>query len=321
MCLYYVFNLNYNIYIIINYKINHMNNKVIKNEDTLNSKNHNEDNIYLITQYFIPLNENRRNEIRTCLKKNIELNIFKKIFLINEKKYTKDEMGLTDNEMSIIQQIIFDKGERMKFMHCLGVIKKLNINSYFVIANSDIFFDDSLNNVRKTSLSQEKSLYALLRFEFNERKLRDCKIFGPRSDSQDTWILHSKFLPSDDKIIRCNFYLGAPGCDNSIAFLFDKFGYKIYNEPYIIKTYHYHNEKFRNKGYNVDRILSPYLCIEPIIRKLEEPIIRKLEEPKIEEPKIEEPKIEESKIEEPKIEEPKIEEPKIEEPKIEDPKL
>jgi hypothetical protein len=247
-----------------------MNNKVIKNEDTLNSKNHNEDNIYLITQYFIPLNENRRNEIRTCLKKNIELNIFKKIFLINEKKYTKDEMGLTDNEMSIIQQIIFDKGERMKFMHCLGVIKKLNINSYFVIANSDIFFDDSLNNVRKTSLSQEKSLYALLRFDFNEKKLKDSKLFGPINYSQDTWIFHSNFVHNitKEQILKCNFYLGAPGCDHAFAYLFYSFGYKIYNEPYIIKTYHYHRDEFRTV-WTTPRVILPYLFIEPIIRENE----------------------------------------------------
>ncbi len=256
-----------------------MNVKVIKNEDKLNSKNYNEDDIYLITQYFIPSNENRKNEIITCLKKNIELNIFKKIYLINERTYTKNEMGLTDKEMNHIQQVIFNKGERMKYIHSLALIKKLNLNGYFVISNSDIFFDNSLSNVRKTSLSEEKSLYSILRFEFNERKLRDCKIFGPRPDSQDTWILHSKFLPSDDKIMRCNFYLGAPGCDNSFVYLFNEFGYKIYNEPTIIKTYHYHKEQFRN--YKVDKIEPPYLFIEPIIRQIKPE--QKEQQPKLEE--------------------------------------
>jgi hypothetical protein len=258
---------------IIMYKKINMNSriKLIHNEDKLNFKNYNEDDIYLITQYFIPLNQNRKNEIITCLKKNIELNFFKKIYLINEKRYSKEEMGLSDNEMNYIQQIVFNNGERMKYMHCLGVIKKLNLNGYYVISNSDIFFDNSLNNVRKTSLSLEKSLYALLRFEFNEQNLNDCKLFNadPIYCSQDTWILHSKFLHNINnwQILKCNFYLGAPGCDNAFAYLFNQFGYKIYNEPYIIKTYHYHKEEFRSK-YTASRVILPYLFIQPIIRKI-----------------------------------------------------
>jgi hypothetical protein len=248
-----------------------MDHKIIRNIDRLNEKNYNEDDIYLITQYFIPSNQNRKNEIITCLKKNIELNIFKKIYLINEKRYTKEEMGLNDKEMNHIQQIIFDKGTRMKYMHCLGVIKKLNVNGYFVIANSDIFFDNSLNNVRKTSLSQTKSLYALLRFEYNEKKLKDCKFYNndPVNFSQDTWILHNKFVHNINKeqILKCNFYLGAPGCDNAFVYLFYHFGYKIYNEPYIIKTYHYHKLEFRSE-YTTPRVKLPYLFIQPIIRKI-----------------------------------------------------
>ena len=69
--------------------------------------------------------------------------------------------------------------------------------------------------------------------------------------------------------MRCNFYLGAPGCDNAFAYLFNQFGYKLYNEPTIIKTYHYHTKESRS-NYTVSRVILPYLCIEPIIKKSEE---------------------------------------------------
>jgi hypothetical protein len=154
----------------------------------------------------------------------------------------------------------------MKYIHAFAVVKKLELNGYIVIANSDIFFDNSLqNNIRKTSLATEKSMYALLRFEFNEKKLRDCKLFGPRPDSQDTWIFHTNFKPNDVQMLCCNFLLGVPGCDNSITYLFNKFGYKIYNEPYIIKTYHYHMDSTRNYD-NSHRIQPPYLLVNPIVR-------------------------------------------------------
>jgi hypothetical protein len=240
----------------------------INPQDALYFENQNTDDIYLITQFFIPKSQARKNELTHCLKKNIELSVFKKIFLINEKIYTKDEMGLTEKEMTHIHQIIFNNGVRMRYIHAFAVVKKFNLNGYIVISNSDIFFDNSLqNNIRKTSLSKEKALYALLRFEFNEKKLRDCKIFGPRPDSQDSWIFHSKFLPTDVQILSCNFLLGVPGCDNSLAYLFDKFGYKVYNEPCVIKTYHYHMEQSRNYDLSY-KIHPPYLFITPVHRNI-----------------------------------------------------
>jgi hypothetical protein len=239
----------------------------------------NENDIYLITQFFIPTNIERKKELVFCLKQNINLNIFKKIFLINEKEYTKDELELTDNEMLKISQICFKKnnsdlnGERMRYIHPLILVQLQKIKGYIVISNSDIFFDNTLKNLHKSSLSIKKSLYALLRFEFNnsdqnllfEDKKKQSKLFGPRSDSQDTWIFHTNFIPIKHEIIKCNFELGSPGCDNSIAYLFNSFGYQIYNEPFIIKTYHYHTTNIRNYT-KENTIPPPYMLVKPVIR-------------------------------------------------------
>jgi hypothetical protein len=241
----------------------------LKNMDTLNTTDFNQDDIYLFTQFYISPNEKRYHEIKTCLKKNIKLGIFSKIYLINERTYTQEELDLNDEEIKNIQQIVFDKGLRMKYMHPLGLIKAKQINGYIVIANSDIFFDKSILCIRKSSISQIKSLYALLRFEYepeNENKLEDCKLFGPRKDSQDTWIFHSKYLPDDNQIIRCNIILGKAGCDNAISYLFNQFGFKIFNEPYLVKTYHYHLSAIRTYS-GLDKVSPPYLLLEPIIRK------------------------------------------------------
>ena len=59
--------------------------------------------------------------------------------------------------------------------------------------------------------------------------------------------------------------LGQIGCDNSIAFLFQSFGFKVYNEPYIIKTYHYHTIPLRTYT-KENKIEQPYLFIKHIIR-------------------------------------------------------
>ena len=65
----------------------------------------------------------------------------------------------------------------MTYMHCFGLVKALKLNGYIIIANSDIFFDNTLLNLEKTSLSKTKSVYALLRFEFkNEKNLNDLNV-------------------------------------------------------------------------------------------------------------------------------------------------
>ena len=253
------------------------------NIENLSLHSLNQDDIYLITQFFIPSNLERKKELIFCLKENININIFKKIFLVNEREYTKEELELNDSEMTNIIQIIFTnnqtqtQGQRMKYIHPFLLIELQKITGYIVISNSDIFFDNTLLNIRKTSLSIQKSMYALLRFEFEfnnlnknlslsfEDKKTQAKLFCPRPDSQDTWIFHTNFIPSKQEIIKCNFELGQPGCDNSIAYLFDSFGYQLYNEPFIIKTYHYHTTNIRN--YTRENLIKPpYLLVKPVIR-------------------------------------------------------
>lgn len=238
-----------------------------KNIDPLSKDNHNEDDIYLVYQYFIHSNHERYEEIKYCLKRNIQLNLFKKIILLNERIYTADELGLKNEEMKFVEQININK--RLKYIDVFLQIKKLGLNGYIVFCNSDIFFDKTIINLRKSCLSITKSVYTLLRFEYSRHnKLYKCKLFKhprtnkPRPDSQDVWIYHTSQLEiTSDLIRKANFMLGMPGCDNKITFVLAQFGYKCINEPYNIKTYHYHTTQIRNYG-RKDVIPPPYLYVE-----------------------------------------------------------
>jgi hypothetical protein len=238
-----------------------------KNSDSLNKEDYNEDDIYLVYQYFIHSNDERYREIKFCLKRNIQLNLFKKIILLNERIYTADELGLTDEEMKFVEQININK--RLKYIDVFLQIKNLGLDGYIVFCNSDIFFDKTINNLRKSCLSKSKSIYTLLRFEYNnQHKLDKCKLFKhprtnkPRPDSQDVWIYHTSQLEITSDLIRnANFMLGMPGCDNKITYVLAQLGYKCINEPYNIKTYHYHSTQIRNYG-RKDVIPPPYLYVE-----------------------------------------------------------
>tara|TARA_Y100000389_G_scaffold202016_1_gene246216 strand:- start:449 stop:1222 length:774 start_codon:yes stop_codon:yes gene_type:complete len=251
------------------YKINDRGMFITKNKDKLKKKPLNNDNIYLVLQFFIHSNEERQNEIKTCLKNNIKLGLFTKIIMFNEKIYTSQELGLSDEEMKIIEQVNIE--ERLKFSTCFDKIKSMKLDGYIVVVNSDIFFDKTITNVRKSCLSEVKSLYTLLRFEYlEEKKLGFCKLFKyqgtntPRSDSQDVWIYHTNHTPSQEIITQTNFNFGKPGCDNKITYIFTQNKYICLNVPWNVKTYHYHKTEIRN--YSVrDVLLSPYLHVEPIL--------------------------------------------------------
>ena len=66
-----------------------------------------------------------------------------------------------------------------------------------------------------------------------------------------------------------DYYFGKRGCDNRTSFIFNDFGYKVYNFCYDIKSYHNHRSNFRsrrNKKTNkiLDRLKGWYMYCSPI---------------------------------------------------------
>ena len=243
-----------------------MNNILIhKNQDNISKHSLNNDNIYLFNQYYIDKDETRLKETRLCLKLNISLRNFTNIYLLNEKIYTREELDLHENEMSNITQVNIEK--RLMYSDVLKFVKDNDLNGYIVIANSDIFFDKSLENVRKSSISIKKSMYALSRFEYFSNygnNLSDCKLVKTSYCSQDVWIIHSDYVKMllNKEINMCDIELGRVGCDNKIAYLFHSFGFTVYNNPYLIKTYHNHSNQKRNSIEREKlRIPKPYLYL------------------------------------------------------------
>ncbi len=237
---------------------------VIYNKDPLASTDRDGDPIYLVSQFFIHKDRARHAEILHCLKENVRLGAFERIYLINERIYTAAEMQLKECEMERVTQIVYDDGARMTYAHVCRLVAEQGLRGYVVIANSDIFFDKTVAQVRRSCLSVRRSLYALLRFEYNrERRLGYCKLFGPRPDSQDTWIYHTNFAPDDALVGQIDFMLGKPGCDNALVHRFYAAGYMIYNEPYNVKTYHYHTTQIRNYT-RADLVPTPYIRVQPV---------------------------------------------------------
>ena len=228
--------------------------------------------IILITQFYISSDAARQKEIINCLIYNLNNPFINEIYLFTEKSYSLHELRLPNNPNNSKIKLV-NINARMKYLDAFNIVSTYNLKGYIIISNSDIFFDDSIEKLYVSNASLERKVYCLLRFEYTNIDLTKCNIFrNGTNSSQDTWIFHSNYniLPQHSKLF--NFELGIPGCDNHITYLFNTLGYKLYNEPFLIKTYHNHASNFRTYN-SKNRIVGNYILINPLLYKNNEPVI------------------------------------------------
>lgn len=184
--------------------------------------------IRLFFNYYEDKNPERQKELDYCLQKNIDNNLLDIIILESEKNPTYN--------------FYFEKINQLTGPDDINII-----------ANSDIFFDNTIGLV---SRMQPKEAYVLSRWDwYGEGSIPKHRAI---KNSQDTWIIRGKAENIDG-----NFCLGIPFCDNRIAFELSKAGYMVSNPSRSIKTYHYHNSGVRKYADN-ERVNGQYLFVEPI---------------------------------------------------------
>ena len=227
-----------------------------KIDPALKNENIYKDKITLIQQFFINKDRFRNTELQYVLKKNIKcLNegLIDDFIMLNERKYTIDEMKVKKEDYDKIKQIVI--GNRLKFRDVIEYVQKSCIKGYIVFSNSDIFLDESIKNIFRTSLIEGKCWYAQLRYEAYTKR-----IYGPNAHAQDTWIFHSNCKIRKTKCF--NFILGILGCDNVLAYELVRQGIYVYNNPLLIKTWHLQKENKRDYSF-YDRLPAPYLRVTP----------------------------------------------------------
>ena len=175
--------------------------------------------LHLITPYWRLENENRNKELERC--EQINATIFEKVTNPNIRATYLDLFNLCKDD-------------------CINVI-----------ANSDIYFDQTIHLAQKI---KEWQCYAITR--------REGDIIHPKGHwSQDVWIFSGK--PKNLQV-DTDFHLGIPGCDNRIAYLINKAGYHVMNPVFSIHCFHLHKTQFRTYTKKTKKIEPPYYLERPI---------------------------------------------------------
>ena len=216
--------------------------KICDNYEGFNSK----EEIILITQFYEPKDKGRKEEIEKCLINNINNKNISKIYLFVEKNYKFiNELDLSKKQKIILINNKVRLSFKQAFEYANKNIVKQNQDVICILANSDIYLDNTIQNLREYNLNNK--FLALTRIEKGDNKDNFVYMY-PSNNSQDTWIWKNKINVTykNEDYINDGIILGKGGCDNMIAYILDKSGYKVENKCKLINTFHLHKDDIRD---------------------------------------------------------------------------
>jgi len=206
--------------------------------------------LWFVSQYYHPEKKARAAEIDECLTKNMLCPYIDKIVLLNER-------ALAPPHPKVVERVI---KRRLRYVDVIRwIYDEAPADALVVFANADIYLDKSWRAL--WALNLEDSAIALLRWDMKEGK---PVLFGPRADSQDTWVLSAAAVKARTwDWASLDFPFGKGGCDNAIALELFRQKFLVTNPALTLRTLHLHESAVRTYD-KYDIVDKPaYLYIEP----------------------------------------------------------
>ncbi len=214
--------------------------------------------LWFLTQFYQSGKSRRQRELEKCLKKNIECEYIDGILLLTDSPM---ESPIKHNKVHVL-----NTGHRLQYADIIRVIQDQTAlipnDAKVCFANSDIYLDDTWQAL--WSIDLKNTFLSLLRYEESQDPNEEAKIFGPRPDSQDTWVLRADDVRSRQwKLQDLAFEFGRAGCDNAVNIEMLRHKFVVANPALTLKTYHVHASEYRT--YNPNDVLDKqfFLYLDP----------------------------------------------------------
>lgn len=208
-----------------------------------------ENKFILLIPWYNILDKLRYDEIHKCLEHNLNNKIISKIIFFYEVKDLNEvKYEIYNNPKIEIIPIITNKKRDISFNRIINYSNENLISNICIISNNDIYFDDTLTNIKKLNFDQHNYFLALTRKNCDLYLDKNKKVWKPHSASQDTWIFKSPI-----KKMKREINLGWIQCDNIIAEAYHSLNYYVINPHYDINCWHlhqYNNTEFLLENYN-----------------------------------------------------------------------
>ncbi len=212
--------------------------------------------IVLITQYFRAAHDpEQQRDVDSALVKNLANPHIAEIYLLTETRFDWALLGFVHDRMDgteppvavssngtviehwgrLRQSVV---GGRLTFALALAFANTHLSNRIVLLANADIFFDESLARLQGARLAPE--VFTLLKWMDGARYGRDEIVLNIRTDSQDAWVfqppMNASMLP------LAGFVLGAAKCDNRMAEVFATNGHPVSNPAIALRAVEIHSQ-------------------------------------------------------------------------------
>jgi hypothetical protein len=190
--------------------------------------------IILFTPYYKARQSDRQAELIYCLQKNIECHEIQKIVLLIDDNHQPE---LTSSKIEII-----NLSSRPTYLDWVELTEKHCPDQISILANTDIYFDKSVSQVREIFSTDPNAFVTISRYE--QEGLEQILHEKPHW-SQDVWAILGNYQLTDSLKKTLKIPLGVPRCDNKIAYLFAIYGAQVYNPCNYIKTVHIQETQLR----------------------------------------------------------------------------
>jgi len=184
----------------------------------------------LLTGFYQDPDLGRRNELLECLKRNLENEQLEEMHLFAEEADRVDNLVAACPLLTAAKIRLIGHGRRVTYRDLFVYANNHLGGRRVIIANADIFFDQTLTRLNGFDLSSK--LLCLSRWDVQPDGSAQ---FFNHPGSQDAWIFQA---PIRD--FPCDFHLGVPGCDNRLAFEADQAGFLLSNPSRSLQAFHLH---------------------------------------------------------------------------------
>ena len=196
--------------------------------------------ITLFSSYFSSPTPERQEELDYCFNENLQNpNIDQLVIMIDDDS----KLPKTSSKVKIIKC-----KNRPTYKDWLKFSEKISQDTISILANSDIYFDDSIVKIQE-AMEEPSTFLALSRWEVEGETLTLHK--NPKW-SQDVWAIRGGTKFNANFLRQTNFPMGVPRCDNKIAYCFSIYGHKIINPCNFIKSMHVHETQIRSYNKKTD---------------------------------------------------------------------
>ncbi|QJX01312.1 hypothetical protein FTUN_8956 [Frigoriglobus tundricola] len=191
----------------------------------------------LLVGFYEDPDPGRHDELSTCLRCNVANDRLEEVHVFAEEALERDVAG-TYPELRAAKVRVVAHGRRVTYRDLFAYAGRRLAGRRVVIANADIYFDDTLARLDAVDLAGR--LLCLTRWDVRPD---GSATFSDRGDSQDAWIF---VAPVRD--FSCDFHLGVPGCDNRLAWEADRAGLAVANPSRSVRALHLHTSQVRRYG-------------------------------------------------------------------------